>query len=116
MSTWWIFPQSASSSDFSRSSLPPMKMVGANIENHNKRASQWYRDYHADSPSLQRFPVEILEGILEFLTLKSGRLMPITNRASLSVESFSSIANSLPEDSTQIRQFVRASPRSQSAP
>jgi hypothetical protein len=88
-------------------------MAGANIEDHNKRASQIYRDYHADIPSLQRFPVEILEEILGFLTLKPGKLRSINDRASLSVDSFSSMATSLPEDSNQIRQFVRASPKSQ---
>jgi hypothetical protein len=73
----------------------------------NRRFSRWYGYYMTKFSPISILPDEILERILDYLTLKPGHLMPIAHRASLSVESFSSMAPSLPEDSTQIQQFVR---------
>jgi hypothetical protein len=73
----------------------------------NKHLSKWYGNYTTKFSPISILPDEILERILDFLTLNSGHLMPIAHRASLSVDSFSSIAPSSPEDSTRIQQFVR---------
>lgn len=74
-------------------------------KDHNKRLGKWYRDYNNDNRLLTRLPEEILILILDHLTVKPGKLLPVNKRASLSVDSFSSTAASLPEDSTQIRQW-----------
>jgi hypothetical protein len=71
--------------------------------NHNKRLSEWYQDYNSTGP-LTGLPEEILNNILNFLTVRPY-LMNLNERASLSVESFSSTAAPLPEDSIQMRQF-----------
>jgi hypothetical protein len=76
-------------------------------QHRNRRLSKWYGYYTNRFSPISKFPDEVLERILDFLTLKPGHLMPISHRASLSVDSFSSTAPSLPEDSTQIQQFVR---------
>jgi hypothetical protein len=72
---------------------------------HNKRLSDWYQDYNADNRPLAGLPEEILDKILGLLTTKPGHLLPITDRASLSVDSFSSTAAPSPEDSNQIKIF-----------
>jgi hypothetical protein len=73
--------------------------------NHNKLLTEWYQDYNTENRPLTGLPEEILDKILDHLTIKRGHLLPFKNRASLSVDSFSSTAASLPEDSNQIRQF-----------
>jgi hypothetical protein len=76
-------------------------------EHRNRRLNRWYGYYSTKFSPISIIPDEVLERVIDFLTLKPTHLMPIAHPASLSVDSFSSTAPYLPEDSTQIQQFVR---------
>ena len=76
------------------------------VEAHNKCISSFNRAYNDTFPPILKLPIELLQKILDYLTGNSGNLVPITDRASLSVDSFSSVAPPLPEDSTQILSFT----------
>jgi hypothetical protein len=79
--------------------------VDAKNKNHNKRLGEWYRAYNNEHRPITRLPKELLDHVLDCLIIKPANLLDIHKRASLSVESFSSTAASLPQDAIQIRQF-----------
>ncbi|KAE9366976.1 hypothetical protein N431DRAFT_81548 [Stipitochalara longipes BDJ] len=79
--------------------------IDAKNKIHNKRLGEWYRDYNNEHRPITRLPEELLNHVLDSLTIKPRKLLDTHKRASLSVDSFASTAASLDQDTTQIRQF-----------